>query len=97
MTHEIGIRMALGAKPADVLGIVIGQGLTLAAVGVAIGIGAGIGLTRWIASMVYGVSARDPATFAAVSILLLLVALAACSIPARRAMQVDPLVALRYE
>jgi putative ABC transport system permease protein len=96
-THEIGIRMALGAKPADVLGMVIGQGLTLAAVGVAVGIGAGIGLTRWIASMVYGVSARDPATFAAVSILLLLVALAACYIPARRAMRVDPLVALRYE
>jgi predicted permease len=96
-THEIGIRMALGAKPADVLGMVIGQGLSLAAVGVAIGIVAGFGLTRWIASMMYGVSATDPVTFAAVSVLLILVASLACYIPARRAMRVDPLIALRYE
>ena len=96
-THEIGIRMALGAKPADVLGMVIGQGLTLAAAGVAIGIVAGIGLTRWIATMIYGVTPTDPLTFFAVSILLVLVAFLACYIPARRAMRVDPLIALRYE
>jgi predicted permease len=96
-TREIGIRMALGAKPADVLGMVIGQGLRLAALGVALGLGAGLGFTRWIASMIYGVSPRDPVTFALGSALLLLVASLACLIPARRAMRVDPLIALRYE
>jgi predicted permease len=96
-THEIGIRMALGANPRNVLSMVIGQGLVLAVIGVAIGIAAGIGLTRWIASFMYGVTATDPLTFAGVSILLILVASLACYIPARRAMRVDPLIALRYE
>jgi predicted permease len=96
-THEIGIRMALGARPTDVLGMVITQGLQLALIGVVIGIAAGFGLTRLIASMMYGVSPSDPATFAIVSIVLIVVAALACFIPARRAMQVDPIIALRYE
>ena len=96
-THEIGIRMALGAKPADVLGMVITQGLQLALLGVAIGIAAGFALTRLIASMMYGVSPSDPVTFAVVSIVLVAVAALACFIPARRAMRVDPIIALRYE
>jgi ABC-type antimicrobial peptide transport system permease subunit len=96
-THEIGIRMALGADPRNVLSMVIGQGLVLAVIGVAIGVAAGIGLTRWIASFMYGVTPTDPLTFAGVSILLILVASLACFIPARRAMRVDPLIALRYE
>jgi predicted permease len=96
-THEIGIRMALGAKPSDVLRMVIGQGLQLALIGVAIGVAAGIGLTRLIASMMYGVSPTDPATFVTISIVLIVVASLACFIPARRAMQVDPIIALRYE
>jgi predicted permease len=96
-THEIGIRMALGAKPADVLGMIIAQGLQLAVMGVVIGVAAGFGLTRLIASMMYGVSPNDPITFVTVSIVLIAVASLACFIPARRAMRVDPLIALRYE
>ena len=96
-TRELGIRMALGAQRRDLLRLVVGQGIVLTFIGAAIGIAAAIGLTRFMNSMLYGIHADDPVTFAAVSLLLLSVALAACWIPARRAMRVDPMVALRYE
>jgi putative ABC transport system permease protein len=96
-THEIGIRMALGAKRSDVLGMVLGEAAKLALVGIALGLVAAAILTRLMASMLFGVSARDPLTFTGVALLLALVALAACYIPARRATKVDPLDALRYE
>ncbi|MFZ3255479.1 MAG: FtsX-like permease family protein, partial [Candidatus Acidiferrales bacterium] len=96
-THEIGIRMALGAEPRDVLRLVLRQGLILAVLGLAIGLAASFALTRALSSQLFGISAADPLTFGAVALLLLAVALLACYIPARRAMRTDPMVALRYE
>ena len=96
-THEMGIRMSLGAQPAQVLRLVMGQGARMALVGIALGAAAALGLTRLMRSLLFGVSAADPLTFAAVAILLVAVALAACYVPARRAMRVDPMTALRHE
>jgi len=96
-TREIGIRMALGARRQEVLLLVVGQGAKLALAGVAIGIAGGLMLTRLMSKLLFGVQATDPLTYGAVAVLLMLVALAACFLPARRAMRVDPMVALRYE
>jgi ABC-type antimicrobial peptide transport system permease subunit len=95
--HEIGIRMALGARAGDVLSLVLRQGLSLALVGIAIGLMGAVWLTGAMKSQLFGVSPNDPLTFAVVSVLLLAVAVAATYIPARRATNVDPIVALRYE
>jgi len=96
-THEIGIRMALGARPQDVLRMVLGEAANVAVLGVVIGLVAALGVTRLMAKLLFGISAHDPLTLVTVAGLLTLVAFAACYIPARRATKVDPMVALRYE
>ena len=96
-THEIGIRVALGAERRDVFKLIVGQGMSLALAGVMIGLGAAICLTRLMEGLLYGVSATDPLTYALIAILLTGVAFAACWIPARRAAEVDPMVVLRCE
>ena len=95
-THEIGLRVALGAQQADILGMVLRQGLLLALTGVAIGMLSAFGATRLMSSLLFGTSSTDPVTYTAVICILTTAALAACYIPARRASQVDPMVALRY-
>jgi putative ABC transport system permease protein len=96
-THEIGIRIALGARRADVLGLVLGQGLKLTLVGVGIGLAVALALMHLLSSLLYGVEPSDPLTFVAASVVLSALALLASYIPARRATKVDPMVALRYE
>jgi putative ABC transport system permease protein len=96
-THEIGIRVALGAQREDVLRQVLTEGARLAALGLALGLAGSLAATRLIATMLFGVKPTDPLTFAAVGVILGSVTLAACYIPSRRATRVDPMVALRYE
>jgi predicted permease len=96
-TREMGIRLALGARPRDLLQLVVGQGMTLTLIGLVIGVGAAFALTRLITKLLFGVSATDPLTFVVIPLLLAVVALLACWIPARRATRIGPLVALRYE
>jgi len=96
-TQELGIRIALGAQRRDVLRLVLGQGTRLTLLGVALGVLAALAFSRLLSTLLFGVSATDPLTFAGVAALLALVALMACFLPARRATRVDPIVALRYE
>jgi putative ABC transport system permease protein len=96
-THEIGVRIALGAAPGNVLKMILARGLTLTLAGMAVGLSASFALTRFLGSLLYGVRPTDPLSFVAVSLTLLAVAFLACWLPARRAMRVDPMVALRYE
>jgi putative ABC transport system permease protein len=96
-TREIGIRMALGARPALILKLILGRGLFLIVIGVVIGLIASFGITRFMSTMLFGVTATDPLTFVLIVLVLALVALLACLVPAQRAMRVNPIVVLRYE
>ena len=96
-TPEIGIRMALGAQTKSVLALIVNQGIALAVVGIFLGLIISLVLTRVLASQLYGISSTDPVTFAAISVLLMFVAVAACYFPALRATKVDPMTAVRYE
>ena len=96
-THEIGIRVAVGAQARDILKLVIGQAILLTLIGIAVGVAAAIALTRLMESLLFEVSATDPLTFGVISGVLTGVALAACFVPARRAARIDPIIALRHE
>ena len=96
-THEMGLRLALGAARGDVMRMVLGQAARLAAAGIVIGLAGALLLTRWMSALLFGVEATDPATFAAVALGLAAIALTASALPARRAMRIDPIVALRQE
>jgi len=96
-TREIGLRIALGAMPGRVLALIVSEGMKVGLIGIGIGLLGALAIGRVMASLLYGVPVRDPATFAFVAVVLMLVALAACYIPGRRAAKVDPMVALRYE
>ena len=96
-THEIGVRLALGASKMNLLTLVLGQGLRLTVIGIAVGTAGALGVTRLISNMLFGVTPTDPVTFALVGVLLTGVSLAACYLPARRATRVDPIRALKYE
>jgi len=96
-THELGIRLALGAQMGDVLRMILGQGMAVIMIGVVLGLGASFGLLRLMKSLLFGVSETDPLTYVSITLVLVMVALLACYIPARRATKVDPLEALRYE
>jgi len=96
-THEIGVRLALGARPRDVLQLVLRRGLILTLVGLLIGLPIAFGVAQLLASIIYGVSAADLVTFGGIGALMCVITFLACYIPARRAMQVDPMIALRYE
>ncbi len=96
-TREVGIRLALGAQRGDIFQLIVGQGVVITLIGVGVGLAASLALTRFLSSLLFGVSAIDAVTFIAVSIVLVVVSLLACYLPARRAMKVDPMVALRYE
>jgi ABC-type antimicrobial peptide transport system permease subunit len=96
-THEIGIRMALGAQTKDVLGLVLGEGFRMVLLGIVIGVAAGMALTRYLSSLFFGVSPANPVTYLEVALLMIGIALVACLLPAWRAIRVNPMVALRYE